>query len=415
MNPVQEGFALEEIIHNASSKIPELTKSLRENGIRSHFGDNSLNGVDHWIHRGNTHILIQDKWKESMTQQEVSQFLHCADRIKNYISSNDLFYLIWATKKQPTANSLKILQEKGAIIIQCDISIESLARKVLLQVNDCLGTDPIFSLNSIPNTLNETVQLTKNELLNNIVYTPEFTELLQIERELLQIRKEFAEKKRLEEEQAKIDEAKVRELLNKNNGNNPLAMYLALHGSNCYVCNWKPEYYSVKKLLEGNDIIEKFRESIEPRVNEIIQEYMKELWDNAHNYTIDLYHGGQGQAHGQRYERIRAEILQRLPHGDETDLWFHNPERGRYSSPPPPAIYWKRAVAESIYQPLLQKELGEWSKYVTKFIELSNYPNSQPRPAEARAKIKSLEDEITSLKGRNEVLQKKLDAIHSLI
>lgn len=414
MNPIQEGFALEEIIHNASSKIPNITKSLRENGIRSHFGDNSLNGVDHWIHRGSTHILIQDKWKESMTQQEVSQFLHCADRIKNYISSNDLFYLIWATKKQPTANSLKILQEKGAIIIQCDISIESLARKVLLQVNDCLGTDPIFSLNSIPNTLNETVQLTKNDLnvlLNNIVYTPEFTEE---ERELLQIRKELAEKKRLEEEQAKIDEAKVRELLNKNNGNNPLAMYLPLHGG-WFVYDWKPEYCSVKKLLEGNDIIEKFRESIEPRVKEIIQEYMKELWDNAHNYTIDLYTGGQGQAPQQRYQNITGEIIHRLSQGDETDLWFHNPERGRYSSPPPPPIYWKRAVAESIYQPLLQKELGEWSKYVTKFIELSNYPNSQPRPAEARAKIKSLEDEITSLKGRNEVLQKKLDAIRSVI
>ena len=223
MNPVQEGFALEEIIHNATLKIPDISKCLRENGIRSHFRDNSLNGVDHWIQHENTHILIQDKWKDNMSQQEVSQFLQCADRIHSRLPSEDNVYLIWATKKQPTTNSLKILQEKGAIIIQCDISIESLARKVILQVNDCFGTDPYLSLNSIPNTLNETVQLTKqdlNTLLNNIVYTPEFTDE---EKELLKIRKELAEKKRIEEERKKKDEETVGKLLSENNYNNPLA------------------------------------------------------------------------------------------------------------------------------------------------------------------------------------------------
>ena len=411
MEPREEGFELERIIHEAALKIPGVSHCLRENGIRYHFGDNSLNGVDHWIQCKHIHVLIQDKWKENITQQEVSQFLYCADRIKKNISTNDIIYLIWATKKQPTANSLKILQEKDAIIIQCDISIESLSRKVLLQINDCFGTDPSLSLNSIPNTLNETVELSKqdlNILLKNIVYTPEFTEE---ERELLKIRKELAEKKRLEEEQQKKDEEKVRGLLNENNGNNPLAMYLALHGGNCFVNNWKPEYYSVKNLLEGYEIIQKFRETIEPKVRELVQEFMKELWDKAHN--IDEME--RMRINNYAHQDCRARVNQKLSNNDESDLWHHNHARGMWTSPPPPPIYWKGAVVSSIYTPFIEHELREWNKYVMKYNELSNKPDNHPRPTEARAKIKSLEDEITSLKERNGILQKKLDAIRGAL
>ena len=164
MNPIQEGFALEEIIHNASLKIPEIIKSLRENDIRSHFGDNSLNGVDHWIH-----ILIQDKWKESMTQQEVSQFLHCADRIQSRLPSEDNIYLIWASKKEPTTNSLKSLQEKNAIIVCCSISIEALAKNVILQINDCLNTDSTLSLQAIPKRNIIPINNNKNNIVQKAI------------------------------------------------------------------------------------------------------------------------------------------------------------------------------------------------------------------------------------------------------
>jgi len=150
MTAVQDGFALEEIIYKATLLIPGLTHSMRENDIRVHFGDQSLNGVDHWIQLGNNHVLIQDKWKETMTQQEVSQFLQCADRIQTRLPSDDIVYLIWASKKEPTANSLKSLQEKKAIVISCSLSIEALARNVVLQANQCFDTDSTSSLQAIP-------------------------------------------------------------------------------------------------------------------------------------------------------------------------------------------------------------------------------------------------------------------------
>ena len=151
MNPVDQGFALEELIHNASLKIPEIL-SLRENAIRSWFNDASLNGVDHWMKHKNINVLIQDKWKESSNQQEVSQFLQCADRIHSRLPAEDIVYLIWASKREPTANSLKSLQEKGALIVCSSISIEALAKNVLLQVNDCFDTDSTACLQAIPKT-----------------------------------------------------------------------------------------------------------------------------------------------------------------------------------------------------------------------------------------------------------------------
>lgn len=150
MNPAKEGFVLEEIICKATLEIPGVTHSLRENEIRSHFGDSSLNGVDHWIQFGNSHVLIQDKWKETMTQPEVAQFLQCADRIQTRLPPEDTVYLIWASKKEPTTNSLKSLQEKNALVICCSLSIDALARIVVLQVNQCFDTDSTSSLQAIP-------------------------------------------------------------------------------------------------------------------------------------------------------------------------------------------------------------------------------------------------------------------------
>jgi hypothetical protein len=47
-NPVECGRTLEDIVHLASLKIPNI-KSYREYDIRNHFEDPSFNGVDHWL------------------------------------------------------------------------------------------------------------------------------------------------------------------------------------------------------------------------------------------------------------------------------------------------------------------------------------------------------------------------------
>jgi hypothetical protein len=150
MNPSQEGFLLEDVISKAVQHLTGVEKNMRENEIKIHFNDGSLNGVDHWISMGNKHILIQDKWKESNTQQEVSQFLTCADRIHSRLNSEDEVYLIWACKKEPTLNSTISLQERGATVVSCSQGLDSLSKCIILEIASILDIDSTKALQSIP-------------------------------------------------------------------------------------------------------------------------------------------------------------------------------------------------------------------------------------------------------------------------
>lgn len=150
MNPSEQGFLLEELITNSIAKIPGIEKNYRENEIKEYFQDSSLNGVDHWIQNGNIHVLIQDKWKETNTQQEVAQFLQCADRIMSRLGESQEVYLAWACKKEPTVNSMKTLNERNVSVVHCGISIESLAKCVILQICEFLSVDSTLALQAIP-------------------------------------------------------------------------------------------------------------------------------------------------------------------------------------------------------------------------------------------------------------------------
>jgi hypothetical protein len=153
LNPADQGRQLEDIIHTAALKIPGVTRALKELDIRAHFGDSSLNGVDHMISINSTHILIQDKWKETITQQEVSQFITCAERIQTRLTGDNKIYLIWVSKKEPTANSAKMLRERNVLLVCCGISLEALARCAILQICECIPISPIEALLSIESTV----------------------------------------------------------------------------------------------------------------------------------------------------------------------------------------------------------------------------------------------------------------------
>ena len=145
MNPVESGRVLEDIVHLATLKIPNI-KSYREYDIRTHFEDPSLNGVDHWLQIGTNHILIQDKWREVTSQPEVAQFLQCTQRISTRLPTEDKIFLIWCSKKEPTSFSLAMLLEKNVNIVICGTTIENLARLCILQICDCFNIDPISCL-----------------------------------------------------------------------------------------------------------------------------------------------------------------------------------------------------------------------------------------------------------------------------
>ena len=140
----EKGFELEERIFAASLKLPGLIHSYRENDIKKHFNESSLNGIDHWILVGKTNILLQDKWKESHNQQEVSQYLNCASRIKERLISEKI-HLIWASKCAPTRNSLKMLKERNVHILVSD-NMDDLANSVIKKALEMVSNDIMSSI-----------------------------------------------------------------------------------------------------------------------------------------------------------------------------------------------------------------------------------------------------------------------------
>ena len=202
----------------------------------------------------------------------------------------------------------------------------------------------------------------------------------------------------------------MRELLAIEDQANILALYHKLH-----LYQLKPEFkfISAKKIIEGYNIIETFRQTIEPKIKEMIQNSVKKLWDNTHNICDkETCHKSCGDIiRGLQYEII-GEIRKDYK-DDDIYLWQHR-DAG-HTNPPPPQHCWKKCLIHQIVSPILGNKVDEWTKYCYKYIELSENPAYHPKPQEARVKIKSLEDEIASLKARNDILQKKLDIIRSAL
>jgi hypothetical protein len=135
---VENGYDLEKIIYEKSLKLPNLVHSLRENDIKKYFNDTSLNGIDHWIQVNNQHFFIQDKWKESLNQQEVSQFLNCVSRIQLRLEDSSVF-LLWVSKRVPTPNCLKMLRERKVHLVISDESLDVLAKNVIMKIFELIN------------------------------------------------------------------------------------------------------------------------------------------------------------------------------------------------------------------------------------------------------------------------------------
>jgi hypothetical protein len=138
LTPAEKGFQLEDFVYKESLSLPGLTHSFRENDIKKYFNDTSLNGIDHWIQVGRTHIFIQDKWKISLNQREVAQFLNCVSRIQLRLDQSANVHLVWVSKCAPTSNSLKMLVERNTHIIIEDTSTESLANVCVKKILEIL-------------------------------------------------------------------------------------------------------------------------------------------------------------------------------------------------------------------------------------------------------------------------------------
>ena len=103
-----KGFVFEELMDITLRKLvaPLASKGisarlLNEQQIRDEFGEQSLNGVDHFFLLESAEpvlFLLQEKWKFVTNQREVSQFLDCCalqGSCDTYVGYTDPTYCEW--------------------------------------------------------------------------------------------------------------------------------------------------------------------------------------------------------------------------------------------------------------------------------------------------------------------------------
>jgi len=411
MTAAENGRELEEIIYNKSLNIPNLKDSLRENEIRRHFDDSSLNGVDHWINVGKYHVLIQDKWKETTSQPEVAQFLQCAKRISDKIPRSEDILKIWASKTEPTSNSRKILEEENVTIIVSDYSLEDLANKVIHRVYKYFGKDIHYSFeNEIDQEAREVLKI-RNELQQK----KELEEKKRIEdeereaREILKIRNELQKKKEIEEEKRIKDEYALELILNDSYNREILSMYTQVR---LFSNNWKIAG-TADKLLKIYEDINNFSEITTPLIKEKIKEYMEDIWGEITDKVCENYEINFARYNQNFWSSGLSFIIQKLSKGDNTELWFPNTEPC-FTNSTTPGKNWKSAVVTNITRPLLAEANQEWTKYCSRFNERAKR-SGYLSAAELSKKNLELEEQITKLKERNSILEEKCTKIKQLI
>ena len=167
-NASKLGFLLEEKIHYSIQNLSTLIKIYRENDIKKQFNDQSLNGIDHWITYNNKHIFMQDKWKISVGQQEIAQFLQCSDRVAK-LAKISKYTLILNSLSYPTKFAAKNLEEKDAIICTSKDQ-NTLAQICTFEVAKIFDIEPIIYKNYIKIDSKKIVLLEKiKELLKSRV------------------------------------------------------------------------------------------------------------------------------------------------------------------------------------------------------------------------------------------------------
>jgi hypothetical protein len=396
MNPSEQGFLLEDIIYNAVNQFSVLAQNMRETQIKQHFQDNSLNGVDHWIKFGKNNILIQDKWREDTTQQEVSQFLECTNRLNRRIPRDENIYLLWVSKYGPTKNSMISLNERGVEVITCSISIQSLARLAVLRIAECLDIDPVAALISIPKDIAPIPVERASVIMDEEAM------------EILRIRRELNEKKKQEEQQKLIDESRVREILLNDpalswkmrvSPNDKEFQYWPQSPSTAgysYFQKWNPNEggKSTKDMLKAYNEIEEFRSSSIDIVKSAVKRAMDDIWSDSTDERIfqkeEIQNSGGcgwGSPDIQTYLGTK---------------WKKNTDED----------YWQTLILNEQVIPILNEEWTKYYYYCKKFLERSH---GKPRIHEALEKINNLEKQIITLQNKNEALEEKLTSIRKLM
>ena len=186
-----KGFVFEELMDITLRKLiqPLAAKGisarlLNEQQIRDEFGEQSLNGVDHFFFLESAEpvlFLVQEKWKFVTNQREVSQFLDCCARILARMPDfKGRVIRLWVTRTQPTANGEKSLSEGGAYVVQTSTSMSFLAQITGQFICELLGDRTLCAdmIATMPNLLSGDTPLSlsqeiiKKKPFPRMPYTP---------------------------------------------------------------------------------------------------------------------------------------------------------------------------------------------------------------------------------------------------
>ena len=162
-----KGFVFEELMDITLRKLVQPLASkgissrlLNEQQIRDEFGEQSLNGVDHFFMLESAAepvlFLLQEKWKFVTNQREVSQFLDCCARILARMPDfKGRVIRLWVTRTQATANGEKSLNEGGAYVVQTSTSMSFLAQMTGQFICELLGDRTLCTdmIATMPNLL----------------------------------------------------------------------------------------------------------------------------------------------------------------------------------------------------------------------------------------------------------------------
>ena len=218
------------------------------------------------------------------------------------------------------------------------------------------------------------------------------------------------EKKRNDAKKALEDEKHVNTIIKDRFYSDVLQMY------NGYRETWTPQQCSASKMVESNNNINQFKNSIESDVKNAIKEYIDEWWGNHMDIvlsddTIDC------TASFGNYWRRRGDpldtIVYKLKNDSERELWYASKEPC-FSSPPPPPTNWKAFIVRYIASPLIQEEYGKLINYWIRYKERSKRETQQPSPREAKKVIKELEEKVKLLSERNSFLEEKFAILRTL-
>lgn len=404
MQASQAGFDLEAYIHDACMKIPGV-ECLREREIHTYFKDSSLNGVDHWIRRGNVHVLIQDKWKENTTQQEVSQFMDCSNRMQCKMFGYPKVFRMWVSKHSPTPNGKKSLEEQGVCVITCNGSIESLGDMAVMQIKQYLGNDETDTINLELEREARELMITRNELQRKKELEKQQLELeLEREaRELMIIRNELKRKKELQDKQDAEDKITSDNLLKDSFWQDTLSSY---HGGHLYSGQ---QHTPAGKILESHKIIQEFMNSMQWDINDAIKNRTNTCWAEVMDDALEKYPNI-----APTWSHLTPDgIIHDLKKIDEIELWFDS--YSGWCNPPPPLKCWKGKCIRYMTGPLIAVEIERLNHFVRKSAERLTRDVEQPRPAVAKKRIQELEAQVQALTARNSFIEKKFADISSVL